>query len=199
MAHVAHTEQPSLQASSDRRSSLRAATSDLHRQLDDLVAVLDLTRPEHYGRFLQASASALIGVETLLDKAGVVRLLPDWAQRRRTDAVLHDLESMHLTAQPYELRRALPSDAEMWGMLYVLEGSRMGARLLLKRVLSSANMHLQSATAYLAANDATLWRTFVDQLEKAPAAADQSATNAAAVYTFAIFQRTFVNATREIA
>jgi len=174
-----------------RRASLQAATQHQHRDLDELVADLDLSTLTHYRQFLRASAAALIGIEALLERAGIEQLLPDWSERTRTAAILADLRQLKATATPFDLRRAAPSAAEMFGMAYVLEGSRLGSKVLLGRVRNAPDIAVRTATSYLGANDAHWWRSFLQALENAPEADDGSATTAGAIYAFALFQRAF--------
>jgi heme oxygenase (biliverdin-IX-beta and delta-forming) len=175
----------------DRRTSLRAATQHLHRDLDELVADLDLADPADYRRFLRASAAPLLGIESFLERSSVEQLLPDWPQRARSRAILSDLQAMKVSAAPYELRRATPTPAEMFGMLYVLEGSRLGARVLRERVMTSSDAMVRTANAYLSANDPRHWRTFLQTLESTDDADDGSETTSGAIYAFALFQRSF--------
>ena len=174
-----------------RRASLQAATQHQHRDLDEHVADLDLSTLAHYRMFLRASAAALIGIEALLERAGIEQLLPDWSERTRTEAILADLRQLKVAATPFELRRAPPSAAEMFGMAYVLEGSRLGSKVLLNRVHTASDINVRTATSYLGANDAHWWRSFLQTLENAPEANDGEATTAGAIYAFALFQRAF--------
>jgi heme oxygenase len=192
---MAHTESSDRNVpdspGASRRTSLRAATQEMHRDLDEAVADLDLTAPGDYRKFLLASAAPLLGIETFLERAGVDRLLPDWQQRARSQAILSDLRTLKLAAVPYDLRRATPTPAEMFGMLYVLEGSRLGARVLRERAMASSDATVRMANAYLSANDPQHWRSFLQKLESAAEAEDGSETTAGAVYAFALFQRSF--------
>ena len=132
-----------------RRNSLRGATDHLHRDLDRIVASFRLGDVTHYRRFLQVSAATLIAVEQLLEHAGVAQLLPDWAERSRREPILADLHSLDSQAQPLALRRTAPTPAEVFGIVYVLEGSRLGAQVLLEQVLASSDEKVRSASAYL--------------------------------------------------
>ena len=191
MAPIALDNAASRPVTGSRRASLQAATRHQHRDLDEHVADLDLATLAHYRKFLCASATALIGLEALLERAGVEELLPDWSERARTAAILADLWQLKTVAAPFELRRATPSAAEMCGMAYVLEGSRLGSKVLLNRVRSTSDMNVRTATSYLGANDAHWWRSFLQALENAPEADDADATTAGAIYAFALYQRAF--------
>lgn len=191
----------------NRRNSLRGATDHLHRDLDRITAGFRLGEVGHYRRFLQANAATLIAIEQLLENAGVATLLPDWQLRTRRDAILADLHSLDSQVQPLALRRTAPTPPEVFGILYVLEGSRLGARVLLEQVLASDDEQVRNASAYLrhgqprqgqSGEDPSLWRSFLQQLETNDAADDQTQTVSGAVYAFTMFIRSFGQAATEL-
>lgn len=183
-----------------RRNSLRGATDHLHRDLDRLLACFKLGELTHYRRFLQANAATLIAIEQLLESAGVTQLLPDWAARTRRESILDDLHSLNSQVQPLALRRTAPTPAEVFGILYVLEGLRVNARALLEQVLASADESVRNASAYLRHGqaEANLWGSFVEQLERHEAADDQTQTVSGAVYALTMFIRAFGQAAAEL-
>jgi heme oxygenase len=172
------------------RRSLRTATADAHARLDARLAASDLTDRHAYGRFLTAIASALVPLETALESAGVARSMPDWPERTRSAAVLSDLAVLG-AAPPRPLGFTLPplaNEPSLFGTLYVLEGSRLGARLLHARVLTSPDPLVRRATAYLCHGAGeSLWRSFVSRLEDAAPGLDQESVIAAARQTFDMF------------
>lgn len=186
-----------------RRNSLRGATDHLHRDLDRIAAGFNLGDVTHYRRFLQANAATLIAIEQLLENAGVSQLLPDWSSRTRREAILADLHSLHSDVQPLALRRTAPTPPEVFGILYVLEGSRLGASLLLEQVLASADENVRNASSYLrhgqpGTEHSGLWRSFLQHLETNDAADDQTQTVSGAVYAFTMFIRAFSQAAAEL-
>jgi heme oxygenase (biliverdin-IX-beta and delta-forming) len=86
----------------------------------------------------------------------------------------------------------------MFGMMYVLEGWRRDSKTLLQRVSGSPDAQVREASAYLQACDSELWSSFVEKLESAGAADDQLETTSGAIYTFALFQRSFAAAGRQL-
>ena len=80
--------------------------------------------------FLSASASVILTLEHALSEAGATRLLPDWEERKRGDALLADLDALG-AAPGYPVLAQVGGDAEQFGFLYVLEGSRLGAAVVL--------------------------------------------------------------------
>jgi heme oxygenase len=186
----------------NRRNSLRGATDHLHRDLDRIAAAFNLGEVTHYRRFLQANAATLIAIEQLLENAGVEQLIADWPERSRRGAILADLQSLHSDVQPLALRRTAPTPSEVFGILYVLEGSRLGARVLLDQVLASADENVRNASSYLRhgqpGEGSGLWRSFLQQLETHEAADDQTQTVSGAVYTFTMFIRAFSQAANDL-
>jgi heme oxygenase len=108
--------------------------------------------------------------------------------------------------QPLALRRTAPTAPEVFGILYVLEGSRLGAQLLLEQVLASDDENVRNASAYLRHGQSgpsgeavpNLWRSFLQQLETNDAADDQTQTVSGAVYAFTMFIRSFSQAAAEL-
>jgi heme oxygenase len=130
----------------------------------------------------------------LLESSGVDNLLHDWPLRTRRREIEADLRMLETEAHPMELKRKSPSGAEMFGMLYVLESTRLAAPGLLQRVSASADPTVREASAYLKAQDPGLWSAFVTELETDPATADQAQTVAGAIYAFTIYIRSFEHA-----
>lgn len=172
-------------ATVQRRALLKAATESLHSRLDAAVGKLDLADRAQYRRFLEASAAALLPLEELLTRSDVAGLLPDWSRRRRGDALLTDLAAVGGASRPIALDRQTLGPEEVMGVLYVLEGSRLGARVVGQRVTKDVDAH------YLGAADTALWRSFLQLLESSEAPWDGNETVDAARWTFGVFQRAF--------
>ena len=109
-------------------SILRAETDAEHAAVDEAFGHFDLSSPEGYARFLTAHARVVPGAERALAHWA----LPAWPPR--TELLLRDLSCLHV-AIPSPLEPAPPrSIAEAYGVQYVLQGSRLGGRLLARRV-----------------------------------------------------------------
>jgi len=154
------------------RQMLRASTADLHAAVDaSFSGPFDSDRHAYVG-FLTALGRAVPPLEAALEAGGVARLLPDWRDRRRAAALREDLDHLDVTGPAAPPVAPPRNDAEMLGMLYVLEGSRLGGTLLLRRALDNPDPAVRAATRYLghgAGRD--LWRGFVERLEASPAVA----------------------------
>ncbi|MET3664386.1 biliverdin-producing heme oxygenase [Caulobacter sp. 1776] len=171
------------------RDRLRAATSASHAALDDVVSGWRIDTPRGYGAFLTASAIALAPMELALERAGVAEWLPDWPQRGRRAVLAKDLVAMGLDVPPSS-PCFVPSRDFGAGLLYVLEGSRLGARFLARRVRAAgAGLPL----AYLAhGEEEDLWRTFLTWLDAIPKVGfETDAAERGARYGFQCFSDAF--------
>jgi len=77
----------------------------------------------------------------------------------------------------------------VFGALYVLEGSRLGAKYLLRGVAKAADPAVAGATAYLSHGTGQhFWQSYLAALEQEPATPDDAAEIvAAADRAFAMF------------
>jgi heme oxygenase (biliverdin-IX-beta and delta-forming) len=148
-------------------SALRSATGPAHDAVDQLYGRFDLSDRTSYTAFLTAHARALPAVEDALAGAAV----PPWRPRRALLAAdLSDLGTHVPSALPF----AAPADtAAAWGMLYVIEGSRLGGAMLARQVGEGL------PARYLAArHQSGEWRALLAGID---AAADDDAWVARAV------------------
>jgi heme oxygenase len=152
------------------RAFLRDGTRDAHAAVDDAFSALPLGEREGYLALLQAHAAVLPPLETALQAAGVATVLPDWAARRRSPALLADLRRLGGAAPAGLEPPVLEGEAAVLGAAYVLEGSRLGARILERR-LAAGDPDLARSAGYLRHGaGAVLWSSFLARLEAAPAA-----------------------------
>jgi len=136
---------------------LREATAHAHEAVDAVFGDYDLTDRDDYARFLSAHAAAMVPLEAALDAAGAKRVTADWEMRKRGDLILKDLAALNAQPLPVraELVEALPfsfqpkkegqcfdklstngrdMEPTLAGVLYVVEGSRLGGKFLARRV-----------------------------------------------------------------
>ena len=152
------------------RHWLRAETRADHDAVDAVYNRLDLREAAGLRLFLQAHARALLPLETALDVAGVERFLPDWDDRRRSAALLADLRALNAAPPRTETAPVFDGEAAVLGAAYVLEGSRLGGRLLSRAVASSADPEVRAADRYLThGQGGALWPAFLAKLDASPA------------------------------
>ena len=173
------------------RTLLREATASAHGRVDDAFTRLNLGRRNDYRRFLAAHASVILPLEALAGQAGAAQVLQDWPSRRRTGALRDDLAAFGLQPPSLSLLGSHGGPAWVLGVLYVLEGSRLGAQVLRRRVLAGPDAECGAATAYLSHGmGQALWPSFLTQLEASPyAKGDTGPVIEGAHDAFAAFER----------
>jgi heme oxygenase len=170
------------------RERLRDATAAAHRELDAQLSSFDLSDFSGYRRFLQASAGALLPLEAALMEAGVAKMFPDWPDRARSAAIADDLGRLGGAAQSTVTVPPLTRSGVL-GTMYVLEGSRLGAKFLLKTVADAGDSRISSATAYLDHGAGKrLWQSFLAKLASEEACDEDQAIDAARI-AFAAFEQ----------
>jgi heme oxygenase (biliverdin-IX-beta and delta-forming) len=148
------------------RSLLRGSTASLHAAVDARFAPMLDAGEAGYRSFLLASAAAVFPLEQALLTAGVGSLLPDWTRRERAAALRADLTDLGITDVVLATAPPLAGAARMLGALYVLEGSRLGARLLVPDLLAGGSARVRAATRYLRHGEGhRLWQSFLTHLE----------------------------------
>jgi heme oxygenase len=152
------------------------------------MSAFDLTILSGYRRFLQASAGALLPLEAALVDAGVAKHFPDWPERTRSAVIAADLDRLgqeaHATVSVPPL-----TQSGVIGTMYVLEGSRLGAKFLLKAVADATDPRIGRATAYLSHGAGKrLWQSFLAKLGS-DACWDEDEAIEAARSAFAAFER----------
>lgn len=168
------------------RDVLKQATAQAHARLDQSLRADDLRTLPGYRRFLESNAAALLPLEAALRQAGAARILPDWEDRARGAAILADLAMVGGSLRDCaEIR--LAGDSAVLGTLYVLEGSRLGARYLLRHVKASREARVREATSYLGHGAGRpFWPDFLGILEQ-HRSIDTEAMVQAADEAFALF------------
>ena len=163
------------------RAELRARTSHQHECLDQAVGLFDTC--DQYARFLEGSRRFRAAVDDALDRQGSweVERLADWI-----DADLSDLGRDPVATACFPV---MPnSDAFALGVAYVLEGSALGARLLLRRA-SELGFDGDHGARHLVrqTNDNGRWKRFLVELDAvAPADREQVVAGAASAFDFAL-------------
>ncbi|KJH79806.1 biliverdin-producing heme oxygenase [Pseudomonas sp. KSR10] len=149
---------------SSLRQWLRDASAPLHQRVDTAFSRFDLSERQDYELFLRAHAAALFALETALEQGPIAQLLNDWPERRRSAALRQDLQALQI-ALPAALSVQPGSDEGWyWGVVYVLEGSRLGGRVLSQRVRAGGS---GSPLHYLAHGEGIpLWPRFLAQFEQ---------------------------------
>lgn len=127
---------------------LRDATGGAHDVVDAAFGTHDLSSPDAYRDFLRAHARALPPAEAVMAALPFARTLPP-----RASLLAADLAALGEPMPPALAFAPGDDDAVRWGVLYVVEGSRLGGGLLARQVAASL------PAAYLGAvHGAGQWR-----------------------------------------
>jgi heme oxygenase len=127
---------------------------------------LDLCTAAGYRKFLEINAAALLPLEQSLVRAGVRDVLPDWDHRARSNSILRDLARLGGTPRLLDVPELADRFAVL-GVLYVLEGSRLGAAYLLREVRRCSDPVVSGNTAFLGHGAGRpLWPSFLAVLER---------------------------------
>jgi heme oxygenase (biliverdin-IX-beta and delta-forming) len=126
-------------------STLRSATQNAHRNLDQHALLAPLLSPHLTLEAYAASLYALHGVQSVSEAtitSALVELNLDYAFQTRLAALEHDLQELHLAPPPLPALAAgtLPpvsEIADLLGYMYVIEGSKLGARMLGRQIAST--------------------------------------------------------------
>jgi heme oxygenase (biliverdin-IX-beta and delta-forming) len=103
-----------------------------------------------------------------LERAGADLLCPGWDGRTRLEALEEDLKVLRMRPQrPLTHWPSFTERPEIWGALYALEGSRLGNRIILRRVMERGTQDERRATQFLAdgLEDPSAWGNFAARLD----------------------------------
>lgn len=149
------------------RFALRDHTQADHARLDAGAGRLDLSQKADYSRFLTWQAALVPALEAHLRASGIEAILPDWGQRTRSEALFADLDALGAARPaPVSVEGFSSEPAALWGIAYVLEGSRVGGTMLERSVADALRGR---ATAFLThGHKDRLWPKFTAALDAAP-------------------------------
>ena len=156
---------------------LKLATRLEHRRVDHALSIFALGDPDEYAAFMNINHSALTALQ------------PHWRREDEADfAGLVDAlgtDLVDLGAEPSDGIEPLSGPIDGLGLSYVVRGSRLGSKILRKRV--GADL----PTSYFDFRMKMPWARFLDQIDLRGerGAAEEQALIAGALRTFAVYQR----------
>ncbi len=169
------------QAIGDRRFALKRATDEAHTRVEEIVQGAGMfASREGFKRYLAATFEMRARYERLLDRDGAEQVWARWPSRRIAGLVAQDIADLGGVAEAREanLQQAL-SPAELIGVLYVLEGSSLGARVLVKSVADiGLTARFGARHLFRQAGDRGAWRSFLAMMAAAPDAPCEATANA---------------------
>ena len=171
-----------------RRWLLRERTAEAHAAVD--AAIGSFSDRRSYEVYLQQMYSFRVPIERALDALAWPSWLGTWRSKAVGDLLAADLADLGLTPAPLP-PCGLDLDGDgLLGVLYVLEGSSLGARLLYRRA-EALGFSAEFGARHLAqASGPDSWRDFLGLLET-PDGLDLEEATAASLATFRVAEAAF--------
>lgn len=156
---------------------LRGATQAAHRSLEQLplsrVIVDPSLNKEQYISYLLAMRDVHADVEQNIFPLLKDRL-PDIASRQKTVLIDADLQHQQttpalLSSAPITASLQYPSKAFAWGIMYVVEGSSLGGRVILKNIQTALALDAQAGARYFngyGEHTGIYWKNFLQALTR---------------------------------
>lgn len=159
-----------------RRLHLKNATDAAHRSLDSMIG--DFDGVESYHRYLQGMARFRLPVDAWLSARPMPQELNDWRPAIYDDALRADLDDLGLRHPDSLSSFAPPGGDGLIGLLYVLEGSTLGARILAKRAEKLGYREDCGARhLFSQARNLSNWSAFSERMERVCAYDQQAAVS----------------------
>lgn len=175
-----------------RRSRLRASSGHAHARVDAVFRD-GLRDAADYRAYLRGMHALVRSLDAVLQRPGMASRWSQWRHPQRLQWLHADLVAVQAAPLPPGPALALDCGAALAGALYVVEGSMLGARQLLRDAAPRA-WTAEAGACFLHghADDGHRWRRFLDCLEAADfdAAAERALLDAAGL-TFAAAEHEF--------
>jgi heme oxygenase len=181
------------------RSILRASTEQTHLIAEDHMSHLvspHLTRCEYIDTLLRMASFHTWFETSLTDLQKSIPYAAHYLEERRKlyqiQADLKDLGVTLLTPIHYENLTTLESGdllARFWGMLYVIEGSTLGGRVIAKNLKKTLNLSDEFGARFFSgygSNTGQMWKNFLSALDDAQPALNYSQVIDSADLTFKV-------------
>lgn len=147
----------------DIRAFLATAVAGLHERVDRAMTLEKTTGVDAYRNHLRCHARVVFPIERKLQSSLHAGAVPDSALRWRSGALAADLAALGEPV-PDEVDTPVAATlANFAGCMYVLEGSRLGAKVLMRQLAPLADLNLPTGFLTHGAGG-KLWPSFVKWL-----------------------------------
>jgi len=182
---------------------LRANTADSHKNLESLPVSVSITSPtvtaEAYAHYLQLMHDVIYDTETHIFPL-LQNIFPDLEERRKLQLIDEDLTFLNHTKTdsklPFTENLKTFSVPFAIGILYVVEGSSLGGRFILKNLQSALGYEENGVSYFNGYGNKTgsSWKNFLNVLtEYEEKNGDSEAIIAGADFAFQAIHRHFSN------
>lgn len=153
---------------------LRQETAESHQKLEDNPLSKAILTPsvsiEDYQSYLAALFGVTIACEDQIFPA-ISHVIPDLADRYKSRLIINDLLATGLTEAEIDAlpvhRFEFSSIAEALGIMYVLEGSTLGGKILYRHIHEVLGLIPENGASYFwgyGAQTGNLWKSFISAL-----------------------------------
>jgi heme oxygenase len=168
-----HNESKENTPTNDFLKDLRAATAPMHQGLEDNRISQSLMKPgvslTEYAFYLRCMGEVIKTYDDLVLSAVSV-VMPDFERRKKAKDIEADLEYLYangaeiLDAKEFKGFNGKPCLAYALGYAYVIEGSTLGGRVILKQVAPTLQLQDQGIKFFsgYGAETGLFWKTFLD-------------------------------------
>ncbi|WP_367159368.1 biliverdin-producing heme oxygenase [Kozakia baliensis] len=165
-------------SSDSRRFLLRRRTHPNHEQLDHLIGPLDSLIA--YRRYLRGVGAFRLAAEAAVQRNIWPDFLSDWRPTLVASFILSDMEDLHETPPLVPSIEAVGSSSALMGLLYVMEGASLGAKMLAVQA-ETFGLTCDFGARHLNAQISSPqnWRLFLNHLESMPEFDIEEATSSA--------------------
>ncbi|AWI25629.1 biliverdin-producing heme oxygenase [Flavobacterium pallidum] len=150
---------------------LRSRTADSHKRLEELPVSTSITSPNitkaSYAHYLQLMGAVIHQTESAIFPK-LAHAVPDIDNRHKSKSIIADLKFMgyDLKSFPPPFTKNIDSEAFALGIMYVVEGSTLGGRFILKNIQQALGFE-QEGTQYFSGygnKTGSSWKHFLDAL-----------------------------------
>ncbi|MFD0795747.1 biliverdin-producing heme oxygenase [Mucilaginibacter litoreus] len=178
---------------------LKEETRENHQQLEKMLIgkLKAVSGVKDYADLLKYFYGYFGGLEDQINQAIDPDLLPDNADRRKTQSIAEDIKALGETVPAKANSDTLPrikNHLEALGALYVIEGSTLGGKIISKMMEQQLALNGAGLSFFTGYGDRTgqMWETFKQVLDQQAANPEQEAVViAAANETFLKFGEWF--------
>ncbi len=145
---------------------LRDETSEMHRALENTALSKKLLSPDQTLSDYTLYLSAMLAVMNFTEASVFPRLLsilPDIFKRKKTNWLtgdLQELESYHQAVPAFQPQIPSTSPSYYLGMMYVVEGSTLGGRMILKQLPEDTRNATRFFEGY-GPETSEMWKSFI--------------------------------------
>lgn len=185
-----------------RISSLRAATTTQHQELDGLIRLMDENvQKSYYAKILSLFFGFVSSFEaSLFSHPEWLSNLPEIARRKKSDKLRADLEQLDINPIHLPVNQNPPPTrefAEALGVMYVMEGSTLGGQMMTKHLAKKFPELSHHYMRGYESETGKMWQQFLAALEKFELSSDEEEKmKKAAQATFTSLKNWFVEGLR---